>query len=39
MASIPNPLQNRLLASLPADAYGRLCGGLELVRRPLGATL
>ncbi len=34
-----SPRQNRLLAALPADEYGRLCSHLELVRLPLGMAL
>jgi CRP-like cAMP-binding protein len=39
MQSTPAPLQNHLLAALPADEYARIVPALELVTMPLGEAL
>src|SRR5688572_24854371 len=39
MATPPGPMQNHLLAALPADEWARWLPALELVDMPLGAVL
>lgn len=39
MPNMPTPLQNHLLAALPAEVQGRLSPHLELIALPLGKVL